>query len=131
VYAKGQNLQAIEKIVKAAAYDSSIIPFDDIDSIELSTIFDVGELSQEEESALWKRIDNINREIDDNISERQSRDIESEIIISSSISITAGMIGWLFRGGALLTSLLSALPVLRNFDPLPILREKKHKDQDQ
>lgn len=42
-------------------------------------------------------------------------------------NVAVDIIGWLFRGGALLTSFFSALPVVRNFDPLPILGEKKGK----
>jgi hypothetical protein len=37
------------------------------------------------------------------------------------VSLTAGVIAWLLRSGALLASLAATLPAWRHFDPLPVV----------
>jgi hypothetical protein len=37
------------------------------------------------------------------------------------VGLTAGVITWLLRGGALLASLAATLPAWRHFDPLPVV----------
>jgi hypothetical protein len=39
-------------------------------------------------------------------------------LAGTSVVLTAGVVGWLLRGGALLSALLSSLPLWRGFDPL-------------
>jgi len=45
----------------------------------------------------------------------------SEAIVGASISITAGVLVWVLRGGALLASLFSVSPVWKLLDPMPIV----------
>jgi len=52
----------------------------------------------------------------------QNKPIEVELLLGSTISVTAGVVGWTLRGGALLASFLSTVPLLNRFDPLPILK---------
>jgi hypothetical protein len=55
--------------------------------------------------------------------------IQPGTIITTTVTMSAGFLMWLSRGGSLLMSLLSTLPVWRLLDPLPILEswEKKSK----
>jgi uncharacterized delta-60 repeat protein len=52
----------------------------------------------------------------------QTKPIEVELLLGSTISVTAGVVGWTLRSGALLASFLSTVPLLNRFDPLPILK---------
>jgi hypothetical protein len=47
---------------------------------------------------------------------------------SSGVVLTAGIVAWAMRGGALLSSLMSTIPLWKGYDPLPILA---YKDDDE
>jgi len=51
-----------------------------------------------------------------------------------TVSFTVGYVSWLLRAGYLSASLMSVLPLWREFDPLPVLaattRKKKRKSAD-
>ncbi|MDH5513090.1 MAG: hypothetical protein OEY27_07760, partial [Gammaproteobacteria bacterium] len=62
---------------------------------------------------------------------------EEQRVVASGIAVSAGLsvgyVVWLLRGGVLLTSLLTSLPVWRFIDPLPVLvrlREDKDENDD-
>ncbi len=40
------------------------------------------------------------------------------------MSLTAGFVSWILRGGSLLASLISTVPLLNRFDPLPIVKTR-------
>ena len=52
----------------------------------------------------------------------------SILLISGSLSV--GYVLWLGRGGALLASMLSALPAWSRLDPLPVLAQVRRRDDD-
>jgi hypothetical protein len=52
------------------------------------------------------------------------------VIAGTSLGLTAGIIGWLLRGGGLLSALLTSMPLWRGFDPLPIVMRPRRRDQD-
>ncbi len=47
------------------------------------------------------------------------------IALGSTAGLTAGFVSWILRGGALIASMLSSVPLLNRFDPLPILRTQE------
>ena len=47
------------------------------------------------------------------------------------VRLTAGLIGWLLRSGALLSALLSILPLWQEFDPLMVVRHPRRRDAKQ
>jgi hypothetical protein len=49
----------------------------------------------------------------------------------ASAALTIGFIGWLLRSGALLSAVLSILPLWREFDPLMVVRGPRRRDPDQ
>ena len=56
--------------------------------------------------------------------------------MGSTASLTVGIVSWVLRGGALLASFMSTVPLLNKFDPLPILKarddeEDVESDEDQ
>ncbi|MCP3689367.1 MAG: hypothetical protein GY784_13235, partial [Gammaproteobacteria bacterium] len=42
------------------------------------------------------------------------------------VGFTAGFIAWVLRSGSLLASMMSALPFINRFDPLPIAKSRKN-----
>lgn len=47
--------------------------------------------------------------------------IKPATIVTTTVTMSAGFLVWLTRGGSLLMSVLSALPMWRLLDPLPVL----------
>ncbi len=81
--------------------------------IDMEHVFTEGE-----QQALWQRLDSLRQQIDQ--SELHHHALEVNIIVGSTLSLTAGFVSWALRGGTLLASLLSNVPLLKRFDPLPI-----------
>jgi filamentous hemagglutinin family protein len=50
-----------------------------------------------------------------------------KLAAGTSIVLTAGFVGWLLRGGALLSALLSSMPIWRGFDPLMIVLQPRRR----
>ena len=65
----------------------------------------------------------------------QRQDFLAKVATGTSLSLSAGFVAWLLRGGSLLSSLIAVLPAWRYFDPLPVLgvnkkeRSKKEKEE--
>jgi len=51
--------------------------------------------------------------------------------IATSVGLSAGYVVWMLKGGSLLTSVLSSLPVWQLADPLAILVGKKDEEDDE
>lgn len=50
-------------------------------------------------------------------------------IKGAGLSLSAGFVAWMVRGGALVAGLMASLPAWRHFDPVPILNmDKKGKE---
>ena len=68
------------------------------------------------------------------VDERQGQMRSDEVSIGISMSLTAGVVSWVLRGGSLLASFMTVAPLWRQIDPLPILsasdrREEKEKQE--
>jgi filamentous hemagglutinin family protein len=53
-----------------------------------------------------------------------------KLIAVTSVALTAGFVGWLLRGGALLSALLSSMPLWRGFDPLMVVLQPRRKNAE-
>ncbi len=77
-------------------------------------------------------LDHLQRQIDDTLALEAN---QGQLIIGAAAGIGASvMIGyvlWAFRGASLLLGALSAMPMWRSFDPLPVLLENdKERDEE-
>ena len=85
-------------------------------------------LSINMEAAAWDMLSQVLDQMGDGVNSEP----ESPVFTAASnmtFTLTAGYVSWLLRAGYLSASLLSALPLWREFDPLPILAKKKNKKQ--
>ncbi|RLC59455.1 MAG: hypothetical protein DRI30_00505 [Chloroflexi bacterium] len=85
-------------------------------------------LVDEHERKLWKQMDAMNRQMHADLSQDQAEVVEAKIVMGSTVSLTAGFISWVLRGGALLTSMVSSVSVLTGFDVLPILKRSRKRE---
>jgi hypothetical protein len=51
-------------------------------------------------------------------------------LAGASVTLSVGFVSWLLRGEALLSALLSSMPLWRGFDPLVIMMRPKRRDED-
>ena len=60
---------------------------------------------------------------------------QTEIIVGAATglgaSVFVGYVVWAFRGGSLLFGALSAMPMWRCFDPLPVIISRKKKEEQE
>jgi hypothetical protein len=60
----------------------------------------------------------------------EKRSLFVDMIKTTGFVLSTGLLAWLIRGGALVSSLLASLPAWRHFDPIPILgMNKKDKEK--
>jgi len=98
-----------------------------IDKLTLQ-VSDDAELNARYEQELLDRIDRMHQGIDSDSTQQNADDIEVQIIMGTTVSLTAGIVSWVLRGGSLLASLMSTVPLLNRFDPLPILKSRDEKE---
>jgi filamentous hemagglutinin family protein len=61
---------------------------------------------------------------------RGARALLMTAFAATSLGLTVGIVTWLLRNGALLSALLSSMPLWRGFDPLPILTRPIRRDEE-
>ncbi|MDH3947881.1 MAG: hypothetical protein OEU74_02865, partial [Gammaproteobacteria bacterium] len=82
---------------------------------------------------LWDELEDLRNRINDSA---ENDDIIgtkfSDILISiGSLSVTTGLIAWLLRGGTLAASFVTAMPLWKGMDPLPVLTKREHDEEDE
>jgi VCBS repeat-containing protein len=96
---------------------------------KLGSLFDSdNNLVDEHERKLWNQMDAMNQQMSDDASRDDAQLVEAQIVIGSTMGLTAGFIGWVLRGGSLLASMMSSVSVLGSFDPLPILKKSSERE---
>ena len=98
-----------------------------LDTLELQ-VSDDEALNQQYELELLSRIDRMHLGMDGDPAEQGAGDVEVQIIMGSTASLTAGIVSWVLRGGSLLASFMSTVPLLNRFDPLPILKSREDEE---
>ena len=117
-----QDKQA-EKTVEQEARHNYL----NVDDLTLQVSADE-ELNERYEQELLDRIDRMHRGIDSDSGQQNADDVEVQIIMGTTVGLTAGIVSWVLRGGSLLASLMSTVPLLNRFDPLPILKSRDEKE---
>jgi VCBS repeat-containing protein len=99
----------------------------DIDSLRFAASDDE-DFNARLEMALLERIEQMSMAIDSDASGRNADNVEVQVFIGATTSLTAGIVSWVLRGGSLLASLMGTAPLLNRFDPLPILKSRNDKE---
>ena len=75
------------------------------------------------DAAIWESIEAMMEQMDDRDSSwyRDDQVLTTTTATGLTVSFTVGYVTWLLRAGYLSASLLSVLPLWREFDPLPVL----------
>ncbi|MDH3448984.1 MAG: VCBS domain-containing protein, partial [Gammaproteobacteria bacterium] len=119
--------QAVEPV--AELRPAQPLPNDALDVDRLSLqVSDDEALNERYELQLLERIELMHQDMDSEVDRRSADNVDVEIIVGSTVSLTAGIVSWVLRGGSLLASLMSAVPLLNRFDPLPILKTREDEE---
>jgi VCBS repeat-containing protein len=95
-----------------------------VDTVSMSSIVNSHEFVNE--------LHQLHRDLDDAFNEEQrSENLSVEVTVGASISLTAGIVSWLLRGGSLLASFMSVAPFWKQLDPLPIIGADAIKKRDE
>jgi|GEM_PF-1572990 hypothetical protein len=75
------------------------------------------------DAVIWESIEAMMEQMDDSDSSWYQDDqvLTTTTVTGLTVSFTVGYVSWLLRAGYLSASLLSVLPLWREFDPLPVL----------
>ncbi len=81
--------------------------------------------------ALWDAIDQMNEEMaSQSINKLTREELVVQFVSTSGLGLFAAITVYALRGGALMASWLSTVPLWGTLDPLPVLRDKKEEKDD-
>ncbi len=95
---------------------------------ELNDELALFELTFNDNENIWKNIDLMRNQMEAEKDLLNKQDIEIEFVAGATISITAGFVSWILRGGALISSLLSSVSLFNKFDPLAVVFKGSKKE---
>ena len=78
------------------------------------TVSDDEDLNARYEQALLQRLEMMRNDIDSD-GARHADNIEVQILLGASTTLTAGIVSWVLRAGSLMASLMSTVPLLNRF----------------
>ncbi|MGI9487805.1 MAG: hypothetical protein ACR2RF_18375, partial [Geminicoccaceae bacterium] len=85
-------------------------------------------LSELNRAALWNALDRTQSDIRD---ESDFFGITlTQISVGTSVTLTAGFVTWVLRGGALASALLTSMPAWQRFDPLMLIQKRRREDEE-
>jgi hypothetical protein len=125
--------------VKKSLVENDVLDYYD-DSIEIyksaeinfSTASTVADIQVRSIKALWTAIDQMKQDMDGNVvKDMTDLEFRAAAVSSSGVALTAGVVAWVLRSGALMTSLISTIPLWKGYDPLPILAYKDDEDEEE
>ena len=87
-----------------------------------------------DQTVMWRSIDNMLDDLDEAFAKEEHRNnILAYGLKGTTWSLSAGFVAWALRGGSLLATAMSSIPIWRGLDPLPILamsaRDRKKQEK--
>ncbi len=94
---------------------------------KIENIVEANKETKDIEQEFENTLNRIRHQFDQSDLVENTKQIDVQIMLGTTVALTAGYVSWILRGGALLTSLLSTIPLFRRFDPIPILTASKRR----
>jgi VCBS repeat-containing protein len=117
------NQSVIPSAIELLNFDLAPLEFESINS-EVFTSFT-------DNKDFVNTLEEMKHDLDEVVrTEIEKEEFKTEVMLGASASITVGLIGWVLRAGALMTSFMSISSLWRQFDPLPILGSEANKNQE-
>jgi len=81
--------------------------------------------------ALLLALDEMREQINEHVTENMTNtELKAAVVSSSGVALTAGVVAWVLRSGALMTSLISTIPLWKGYDPMPILLKQDEDEEE-
>ena len=114
-------------------FESNQVAIEDepVSNYDLQSTDSLPEIQVKSIKALWVAVDKMKQQIDESTAEEVSNiKFRAATVSSSGVALSAGVVAWVLRSGALMTSLMSTIPLWKGYDPLPILAYRDDEDED-
>ena len=96
-------------------------------SYDLKSASSFEDLQAKSIKALWTALDQFSENITENMTDVE---LKAAVVSTSGIALTAGVVAWVLRSGALMTSLISSIPLWKGYDPMPILAKRDEDEKE-
>ncbi len=117
INAAQQQRAIVATQVASPAFNNGMQFASDLDSAALNSVM--------ADHSLWEQVEKMQQQMNNPSTEQAEHELIVKIMAGSTLTASAGVVTWLLRGGSLLASLLSTMPLWKGFDPLPILASKE------
>ena len=129
--AQSAETDAGREVLGSTERDMALDDFDDEDKVKIeikdAKATTLREVQLQSLTKLWHAIDKMKQDISgDDKALFDPIQIRHIATTTSGIALTAGVVAWALRSGALLASFMTTLPLWRGYDPMPILAEKNN-----
>jgi hypothetical protein len=105
-----------------AVADFVDLPNLDIAPYEPQAVGSMGSESILDNDVFVASLEALDQDLEDANDKRETRShLQVEAVVGFTLSLSVGVVSWVLRAGSLFASLMSVLPLWRQFDPLPIL----------
>jgi len=95
-------------------------------SLEPIRIEDVGLFSSDSlDPHMLRSLEELQKNISESSQKNNNISAARDVVVGFSLSLTAGYLVWMLRGGTLLARMFSVSPMWKQLDPLPILNGTK------
>ena len=130
-----QSLTSGVEILKSTEINetrnSDLIGNMDVANYNLKSASSLEDIQIKSIKALWMALDKMQEQINEHITENMTdAELKAAVVSSSGVALTAGVVAWVLRSGALMTSLISTIPLWKGYDPMPILAKQDEDDED-
>ena len=100
-------------------------------NFDLKSASSLNDIQVKSIEALWVALDKMKEEINEHVTENMTdAELKAAVVSTSGATLTAGVVAWVLRSGALMTSLISTIPLWKGYDPMPILLKQEEDDED-
>ncbi|NNF97161.1 MAG: tandem-95 repeat protein, partial [Halobacteria archaeon] len=129
-YTTARDVSALLSILNPVEVTEATISLDDESTDIDRRDREISSISNE---MLWQELDQLRNEINDSAENDDILGMRfSDIIMSiGSLSVMSGLIAWLLQGGSLAASFISAMPLWKGVDILPVLGKSKSEREDE
>ena len=129
-----QQQQPLEDIEADEGIDGSYVPVEnrELPVYDLNSVNSYPDIQVKSIKALWVAVDKMTQQMSEtNTEEIENIKFKADAVSSSGVALTAGVVAWVMRSSALMTSLMSTLPLWKGYDLLPILAYRDDEEEEE
>ena len=128
---RANNIDAGEESGTDLSFNWEATDYNLKSNFDLKSASSLNDIQVKSIEALWVALDKMKEEINEHVTENMTdAELKAAVISTSGATLTAGVVAWVLRSGALMTSLISTIPLWKGYDPMPILLKQEEDEED-